>query len=206
MDQVQLPVNVEEKVWYAAGQALAGLHGFADGEYFGPCGRDGASAGTSIRDAMEYVSTELERQADEGARTGYLSGEELAVVRTIQSLLPAFGGERPVPCHRDYCPANWQVTEDGVWAGVIDFEFAYWDVRVADFSRYPNWEWMHRPELLQALFDGYGRSLTPREEQQLLVAHTQYALGAISWGREHSYGGYVEEGRQALRHIAELLR
>ena len=154
---------------------------------------------------MEYVSAELERQADEGARSGYLSERELAIVGAARGLAPAFAGERPVPCHRDYGPANWLVTPDGAWSGVIDFEFAYWDVRVADFSRYPNWEWMDRPELLDAFFDGYGRSPTPKEEQQLIVARTQYAVGAISWGREHSYHGFEEEGRRALRYLAGLL-
>ena len=205
MDDAHLPTNLEATAWHAAGRALAGLHSFVDGEWFGPCGRDGACVGEPIRDATEFVSGELERQADEGARAGYLSEDELAVVRAAQELATSFAGERPVPCHRDYGPANWMVTADGVWAGVIDFEFAYWDVRVADFSRYPNWEWIHRPELLEVFFDGYGRSLTPREEQQLLVARTQYAVGAINWGREHSYHGFADEGRRALRHVAEML-
>ena len=151
------------------------------------------------------MSIELKRQANEGVRSGYLSEEELAVVHTVKGLVSAFSGEPPVPCHRDYSPANWLVTADGVWAGVIDFEFAQLDVRVTDFSRYPNWEWIRRLELLVAFFDGYGRSLTPKEEQQQLVTRTSYALGTISWGREHSYDGFVEEGRQALRHVAGLL-
>ena len=204
MDNAQLSADLEETAWHAAGRALAGLHSLARGDCFGPCGRDGSCVGEPVGDATEYVSAELDRQADEGARAGYLSEDELAVVRAAQGLATAFAGERPVPCHRDYGPANWLVTPGGAWSGVIDFEFAYWDVRVADFSRYPNWEWIHRPELLDAFFDGYGRSLTPKEEQQLLVARTQYAVGAISWGREHSYHGFEEEGRRALRYIAEM--
>jgi thiamine kinase-like enzyme len=39
-------------------------------------------------------------------------------------LITAFEGEPAVPCHRDDGPANWLVTDDGHWAGVIDFEFA----------------------------------------------------------------------------------
>ena len=110
-----------------------------------------------------------------------------------------------MPCHRDYGPDNWLVTQEGRWGGVVDFEFAHWDVRVADFSRYPNWEWIERPELLDAFFEGYGRFLTPKEEQQCLVARTQYALGAVIWGRANAYHGFEAEGRRAIEHIGSLL-
>ena len=107
--------------------------------------------------------------------------------------MQAFAGERPVPCHRDYGPANWLVTDDGVWAGVIDFEFAYWDVRVADFSRYPDWEWIHRPNLLDAFFDGYGRRLTPKEEQQRLRAS------------EETLGRRIQELRENRGHLTKQI-
>ena len=205
MEKVELSPLQEQGVWQAAGRALAGLHAFAVGECFGPCGRDGACSGAPVRDAKEYVTTELECWTEKGRRAGYLHDDELAVIRTAHSLAPVFGDEHPLPCHRDYGPANWVVSGDGVWAGVIDFEFAYWDVRVADFSRYPNWEWMTRPDLLAAFFDGYGRCLTPAEEQQRFVAHVQYALSAIVWGCEHAFYGFAAEGRQAFKHLARLM-
>jgi Ser/Thr protein kinase RdoA (MazF antagonist) len=205
MEKVQLPGRQEEMAWRAAGRALAGLHGFTKGDYFGACRCDGAFAQAGTGEATVYVAAELERLAAQGVRADYLSREELAIVRTAQGLVPAFAGERPVPCHRDYCPANWLVTNEGDLVGVIDFEFAQWDVRVADFSRYPDWEWIRRPNLLEAFFEGYGLSLTPKVEQQRLVAHTQYALAAIVWGCEHSYHGFAEEGHQALRQLAKLL-
>ena len=95
------------------------------------------------------------------------------------------------------------VSPNGEWAGVIDFEFAQWDVRVTDFSRYPNWEWMHRPELLQAFFQGYGRPLAEIEEKQCWVTRTLYALGAITWGNENAFYGFEAEGRQALEYIRQ---
>lgn len=205
MDDALLSDDLEEAAWHAAGRALAGLYSLARGDCLGPCRRDGSCVGEPVGDATEYVSAELDRQADEGARAGYLSEDELAVVRAVQGLATAFAGEQLVPRHRDYGPANCLVISDGAWSGVIDFEFAYWDVRVAEFSRCPNWEWIDRPELLEAFFDGYGWSLTPKEEQQLLVARTQYSVGAISWGREHSYHGFEEEGRRALRFINDIL-
>lgn len=203
LEGVGLPAAQERAVWRAAGQALVGLHDLAVGEWFGPCRRDGTCAGTPIYDAREHVSADLDGWVDRGIRTGCLGDDELAIVRAARGIVPAFEGERPVPCHRDYCPANWLVVEGSVWAGVIDFEFARWDVRVADLTRYPDWEWIRRPDLVEAFFEGYGRSFTPKEEQQRLVAHVQYALSAIVWGEESSYHGFAEEGRQALKRLAK---
>lgn len=86
---------------------------------------------------------------------------------------------------------------------MIDFEFAHWDVALADLSRFPNWDWMERPDLLEALIEGYGRRWTAKEEQQLLVMHVQYALSAITWGCENSYFGFAEEGRRAIEHVGK---
>ena len=205
MQTLPLDEHQERMVWRAAGRALTGLHQLALGKHFGPCQRDGAPIGTPISDASAYISAELERETLRGVRAGYLDDDELAVIHAARPLLAAFAGERPVPCHRDYGPVNWLVSDDRAWAGTMDFEFAHWDVRVADFSRYPDWEWMSRPELLDAFFDGYGRPLTVEEEKQCLVARVLYALGAITWGREHSNHGFESEGRQALRHLAESL-
>jgi Ser/Thr protein kinase RdoA (MazF antagonist) len=205
LETVQLPADRERAAWRTAGRMLTGLHGYTEGAFFGPCRRDGLPTGVPVRHAVEYVESELEREIGVALCAGYLDDEELAVLRAAQRLAPAFAGERPVPCHRDYCPYNWLVNEEGDWAGIIDFEFAHWDVRVAEFSRYPDWEWIHKPDLVEALLEGYGRSLTPREEEQCLVARVQYALSAITWGMEASYLGFVAEGRQALRHLAELL-
>lgn len=217
LENVQLPVEPERAAWHRAGQMLAVLHeaaakpagagqpAGAEGSFFGPCGRDGTPLDAPVYDAVEYVETELARELDKAILAGYLDDAEVAVLRAAQRLAPSFAGERPVPCHRDYCPYNWLVDERGEWVGVIDFEFSCWDVRVAEFSRYPDWEWMHRPDLVEALLEGYGRRLTAREEQQCLVARAQYALGAITWGMEVSYLGFVAEGREALRYLARWL-
>lgn len=205
MKDVQLPGPQELLAWRTAGRALAVLHDLAIGEHFGPCDRAGNSLGTPISDASAYVLAELDRWTADGLRANCLTASEMHIIQAARTLAPAFEGERPIPCHRDYCPYNWLVTSDGAWAGVIDFEFAYWDVRVADFTRYPGWEWLTRPDLIDALFEGYGRALTPTEEQQRLMAHVQYAVAAIVWGCENSFHGFAAEGREALRRLARLL-
>ncbi len=205
LEEVQLTPAQTQAVWRRPAEALAGLHSLPAGEYFGACHRDGACAGTPVYDARQYVSSKIEEQVQLGMKGGYLSVEELAVVRRACALLPAFEGERPMPCHRDYCPANWLVSPEGAWTGVIDFEFSGWDVRAADFSRYPNWDWIEHPELAGAFFEGYGHAFTPAEEQQTLVAHVQYALDAVVWGMQNSYFGFAADGRKAFKHLGRLL-
>jgi len=179
VENAQLSPTKERAAWRAAGSALVALHDWGTGECFGPCLRDGTYVQQCAENAREYVSKRLKSQIERAIRAGYINDEELATVHAAYELTPAFEGERATPCHRDYCAANWLVSKEGTWAGVTDFEFAHWDVRVADFSRYPDWSWIGRPDLVDAFFEGYGRSLNSAEEQQLLVAHAEYALGAI---------------------------
>lgn len=205
LEKARLSAAQKQAVWRAAGRALVGLHDLPAGAYFGPCRRDGTSAGIPMTDAREYVLYDLENWLDRGLAIGCLSDDERAIVNDIRGLVPAFAGEEPVACHRDYCPANWLVTGNNTWAGVIDFEFSYWDVRMADFARFPEWDWIGQPGLLDAFREGYGRSFSARDEQQLLVAQVQYALAAVVWGKENEYHIYAEEGRQALQYLAKRI-
>ncbi|MFZ1754242.1 MAG: aminoglycoside phosphotransferase family protein, partial [Caldilineaceae bacterium] len=201
LDEVRLPAIQEQKVWQEAGKALAVLHKSATGAFFGPCREDGRPAGAVVTDAQVYIGAELESWQRRGEAIGCLTPDEMAIVAGASSLLPAFAGEKPIPCHRDYGPANWLVTKEGVWSGVIDFEFAQWDVRMADFTRYPNWEWIDRPDLIEAFHTGYGRAFTPAEESQRLVCHVLYSLAAVVWGQENAYFGFAAKGRRALARL-----
>ena len=205
LEEVRLPETQMLDVWRCAGKALRGLHTLEAGPFFGPLRRDGSPRGERTEDARDYISGELERWTERGLRIACLLPDELAVVQAARERIPAFAGERPTACHRDYCPANWLVDERGQFRGVIDFEFTYWDVRAADFTRYPGWEWIDHPERITAFFEGYGRALTPAEEQQRLVCHVQYALGAVVWGMENDYLGFAVEGRRAFQRLKETV-
>jgi pimeloyl-ACP methyl ester carboxylesterase len=189
-----------------AGAALVALHNLGPSDCFGPCWRDGTCAEEHPQDAQEYVSRRFSALIEKAIQGGYISPAELSTVRAAYALVPAFEGERPIPCHRDYCAANWLVSPEGALAGIIDFEFAYWDVRVADFARDPDWAWIRRPDLMEAFFDGYigngGRSFSRTTELQLLVARAEYALDAILWGHDFAFYGFEQEGREALFHLA----
>ncbi len=205
LEQQPLDEAQEQAVWYAAGQTLAMLHNQHAGQSFGPCHRDGSPIEPIITGACAYLTYELDGWLERGSRHGILSTEELTVMQSARRLIPAFAGEPPTPCHRDYCPANWLVSDMGDWTGVIDFEFAYWDVWTADFTRDPFWNWIKRPTLPAALMAGYGIPFTSREEKQLLFSRALYALGAIVWGEENNYNGYAGEGRLALKVVGKML-
>lgn len=204
LETVTLAPTQERAVWRAAGAALVALHDLAPGPYFGPCWRAGTGAAATL-DARAYVAQRFAQQLERAQRGAYINAPELAILQAAYDLLPAFAGERPTACHRDYCAANWLVAESGAWTGVIDFEFAHWDVRVADFSRDPTWAWLQRPDLVTAFFEGYGRPLSPTAEQQRLVAYAEYALGAIVWGRDFAFYGFEREGHAALTHLGKWL-
>jgi aminoglycoside phosphotransferase len=195
-----------QAVWQSAGAALRVLHESGTGEFFGACRRDGACAADPVRDAREFVSAKFQGQIEHAIQAEYVDHAEQMVLSAAVERIPAFQGEHPLRCHRDYCAANWLVGPTGTWTGVIDYEFSGWDVRVADFSRDPGWTWMRKPERVAAFFAGYGRRLSAAEEEQLLVAYTEYALSAIVWGRENSFFGFEGEGHAALARLAELLK
>ena len=206
LEETPLSAPQERAAWRDAGRALARLHRHAVGEFFGPVRRDGSCAGERITDAVQWVEGQFEDWLRRGRQMGALNSAELEVVRAARALIPAFAGEQPIPCHRDYCPANWLISPGGSWAGVIDFEFAYWDVRAADFTRYPGWDWIDTPARIEAFFEGYGRSFTPAEQQQRTAALALYALGAVVWGEEAEYHGFAAEGRRALETIGKWMR
>jgi aminoglycoside phosphotransferase len=205
LEESHLSEVQQTEVWRAAGAALRPLHALGSNDWFGPCRRDGSCAGAPSFEAVAYVTGQFDDLERRGRQGGFLSSQEWAIVQAARGLIPAYAGERPVPCHRDYCPANWMVSPGGEWTGVIDFEFAYWDVRAADFTRNPAWDWLHHPNRLAAMLAGYGEPLTPRFEQQLLAAHALYALVAIVWGEENDYHGFAGDGRQALQQVGQLL-
>jgi aminoglycoside phosphotransferase (APT) family kinase protein len=205
LEDAALPASQQPTVWRAAGRALTALHDHAAGEFFGVAKRDGSPAGPVVTDAVEYIGAEFADLTAKAAAEGWLTVAERAVVERARALIPAFEGEPPTPCHRDYCPVNWIVDAQGEWIGVIDYEFARWDVRVTEFSRYPDWDWMLRPDLTDALLEGYSRPFTTVEQDQLLVARAKYALGAIVWGHENEFFGFEQEGRDALVFLSDLL-
>ncbi len=99
-------------------------------------------AGQLITDAVQWIEGQFEdwlRRGGDGGAASLSWGSS-----TPPGADPRFPASPPSPATATTA-ANWLISPGGVGAGVIDFEFAYWDVRAADFTRYPEWSWIERP-------------------------------------------------------------
>ncbi|MFK0017322.1 phosphotransferase [Streptomyces sp. NPDC091027] len=105
-----------------------------------------------------------------------------------------------VPTHGDFQLRNlrWDASADALY--VIDFERSEDGPAVRDFVRLSD-AWHGRPDLFQAVMDGYGRPFTPEEEAQLTVLSVLDAVSGISYGTAHGDPELVERG---LRTLARL--
>ena len=104
-----------------------------------------------------------------------------------------------VPCHRDYTARNWLLDDEDFY--VIDFEHAKPDLFLTDFGKLSSLVWLQRPDLQNAFFGGYGRSLTHDETGVLerLVAHG--ALVMVVWACEHGDKAFEQQGRAVLKRL-----
>ncbi|GHE39274.1 hypothetical protein GCM10018771_19690 [Streptomyces cellulosae] len=74
-----------------------------------------------------------------------------------------------------------------------------------DFVRLSD-TWHGRPDLLQAVMDGYGRPFTPEEETQLTVLSVLDSVSGISYGAAHGDPELVERGLRTLTRLRTAQR
>jgi hypothetical protein len=131
---------------------------------------------------------------------GVVSAAELGFVRSRLALLESMPPMPSGPVHNDNQPRNW-LTDAGGRVRVVDFGKAKRDVQLRDFERMRHQEWRGRPDLREAFFDGYGRTLTGDEEQALDCIGAVAALTTILWARSHGAGPFEQHGRQTLERL-----
>ncbi|MEU7354317.1 phosphotransferase [Streptomyces albidoflavus] len=139
------------------------------------------------------------------ARPHLAPGDEefIRVTAKTASTLPA--APDVVPTHGDFQPRNlrWDTATGSLY--VIDFERAEWGLAVRDFVRLSD-TWHGRPDLLQAVMDGYGRPFTPEEEAQLTILSVLDSVSGISYGAAHGDPELVERGLRALARLRAAQR
>ena len=102
-----------------------------------------------------------------------------------------------VPCHRDWQPRNWMIADDGEpWA--IDFEHAAIAPWYEDVLRLWRQEWQGAPDLAEAFFAGYGRSLDDVDRRWFDALAALGHVTTIVWSDEHDDEPFAARGRAAL--------
>ncbi|MFJ4695520.1 phosphotransferase [Streptomyces sp. NPDC088766] len=105
-----------------------------------------------------------------------------------------------VPTHGDFQLRNLRWDERADVLYVRDFERAEGGPAVRDFVRLSD-AWHGRPDLFQAVMDGYGRPFTPAEEAQFTVLSVLDAVSGIAYGTTHGDPELVERGRRTLARL-----
>jgi 8-oxo-dGTP pyrophosphatase MutT (NUDIX family) len=145
----------------------------------------------------------LKRHLD-GARPYLAPGDEEFIRATAEKAagLPAL---ETVPTHGDFQLRNlrWDAAADALY--VIDFERSEEGPAIRDFVRLSD-AWHGRPDLQQAVMDGYGRPFTPEEEVQLAVLAVLDSVSGISYGIAHGDPELVERGLRTLARLRAAQR
>ncbi|WP_345673556.1 phosphotransferase [Yinghuangia aomiensis] len=123
-----------------------------------------------------------------------LSRAQAVLVAAAQVTLPM------VPTHGDFQPRNWLYNNDSR-VRVIDFERAEPGASVRDFRLLVNGPWQERPDLREAFFDGYGRSLTTDEEIALAGWVVLDALDSAHWGAKDNDAEVLARGLAGLAQL-----
>jgi tRNA A-37 threonylcarbamoyl transferase component Bud32 len=173
------PPETQRRIFRAIGALAASIH---------------HSAPARPGDAEPADLARLERHLD-GARDHLAPGDE-DFVRAAVKRAARLPGLDLVPTHGDLQPRNllW-APEAGL--AVIDFERSEPGPAVRDLVRLSD-TWAGRPDVYEAFLTGYGRPLTPAEEEHLTAASVGDAVSGIRYGVEHGDPELVERGRRTL--------
>lgn len=145
----------------------------------------------------------LERHLN-GARPHLAPGDE-EFIRTTTEKAAHLPAPDVVPTHGDLQPRNLRWDEDADALYVIDFERSEEGPAARDFVRLSD-AWHGRPDLQQAVMDGYGRPFTPEEEAQLTALSVLDSVSGISYGAAHGDPELVERGRRTLARLRAAQR
>jgi Ser/Thr protein kinase RdoA (MazF antagonist) len=129
----------------------------------------------------------------------YLNPGDEEFIRSVV----ARAGEVPpldcVPTHGDFQLRNLLMDEDGSLA-VIDFERSEPGPAVRDLVRLSD-AWATRPGLHDAFMSGYGRDLTPAEEERFVIDATLDSLSGIQYGATHADAETQQRGHRTLTRL-----
>ena len=208
MSSAEFDARQEESYWQAAGAWLARWHRSSSGPWFGVPWPNGTPQPPGDEtDAAPMMARTIEEWLSRGKDAGLLSAAETAFAEWALASADALDAEQPTPCHGDYRPQNWIIDHTGRgearWSGVIDFEYARWDIRLADIGHRWDRGLAGRADRRDAFFAGYGGLPTPTERTQLHILRLVGALSRIVGGHLAARAEVEQLGRNTLRALAE---
>lgn len=115
---------------------------------------------------------------------GVVPAADVDYARARMRDLAALSGVVAVPSHDDNQPRNWIVDESGRLA-FIDFGRTRYRPWPEELSRMYFAEWYENPELGEAFFAGYGRTLSDRDIEYLRCAGASMSITGRLWARAH---------------------
>ncbi len=175
---------------HMAGAFLRALHGLpADDD-------DPLPLVSAAAQRLEAALRRAEPALDRGSR---------AALRRRYGQPDALAGTPRTPCHRDFGPHNWLVSEGpGDPARrlvVLDFEHARPDAWASDLVKLACGRWRRRPAGAEAFGRGYGRAVY-RQRGQLDPALAWFValhgVATVAWAHAHRDREYLERGLDAV--------
>ncbi|MFE5162674.1 phosphotransferase enzyme family protein [Streptomyces sp. NPDC056697] len=104
-----------------------------------------------------------------------------------------------VPTHGDFHLRNLLLDDNGSLA-VVDFERSEPGPAIRDLVRLAD-AWATQPRLHDAFMSGYGRALTPDEEERFVIDSTLDALSGIQYGATHGDPETQQRGHRTLARL-----
>ncbi|MEV3857653.1 aminoglycoside phosphotransferase family protein [Streptomyces sp. NPDC050095] len=192
LDDLRLPAAEEREAYRQAGALLARLHAAVDAP--------AAYETTPVTDPAAWTNS-VERLLN--AAAPHLPAADVSLLRALLGRVPP---QQPLALtHGDYMPKNWLWDSAEQFLRIIDFERTCRDVPARiDFARLTFRRLRQRPDLENAFWSGFGRSLSDEEELACRVHAAVDALDSLVWGIEHHDLGLVEEAHtmvENLRHV-----
>ncbi|MET7457221.1 phosphotransferase [Streptomyces sp. NPDC005574] len=90
-----------------------------------------------------------------------------------------------------------QLLDENGSLAVIDFERSEPGPAIRDLVRFSD-AWAAQPGLHDAFMSGYGRELTPAEEERFVIDSTLDALSGIQYGAAHADAETRQRGHRTL--------
>jgi Ser/Thr protein kinase RdoA (MazF antagonist) len=182
LDSIDHPPEQQQQLFRQIGALAAAIHGSA--------------APLPAEEGVPALA-KVERHLE--AARPYLHPGDEEFIRQIVARAEAVPPLDRVPTHGDFQLRNLLLDDNGSLA-VIDFERSEPGPAIRDLVRLSD-AWATLPRLHDAFLSGYGRQLTPAEEERFVVDSTLDALSGIQYGATHADPETQERGHRTLTRL-----